>query len=108
MNWWLADLGRRSQRRWSAGAVLLGVDPAVVRELAATVEPYLRGDGTYPESTEARWLVEGGALLSSLSLEEWLDEQDGGVVGHALVTLAWPGGARDEVQSGPEREDAQW
>jgi hypothetical protein len=34
----------RSRRRWSC-AELLGVELATVRELAATVEPYIRADG---------------------------------------------------------------
>jgi hypothetical protein len=39
-------MGRPIAARLERCAELLGVDLATVRELAATVEPYLRADGT--------------------------------------------------------------
>jgi hypothetical protein len=44
--WHDPDLGRPIAAPLERCAELLGVDPAGVRELAATVEPYLRADST--------------------------------------------------------------
>jgi hypothetical protein len=44
--WHDLDLGRPIAAPLERCAQLLGVDLATVRELAAKVEPYIRGDGT--------------------------------------------------------------
>ena len=44
--WHDLDLGRPIAAPLEQCAVLLGVDLATVRELAAEVEPYIRADGT--------------------------------------------------------------
>jgi hypothetical protein len=44
--WHDPDLGRPIAAPLEQCAELLGVDRTTVRELAAKVEPYLRGDGT--------------------------------------------------------------
>ena len=44
--WQDPDLGRPIAAPLERCAELLGVDLATVRELAATLEPYLRADGT--------------------------------------------------------------
>jgi hypothetical protein len=44
--WHDPDLGRPIAAPLERCAELLGVDLATVRELAATVEPYIRADGT--------------------------------------------------------------
>jgi hypothetical protein len=44
--WHDPDLGRPIAAPLQRCAELLGVDLATVRELAATVQPYLRADGT--------------------------------------------------------------
>jgi hypothetical protein len=44
--WHDPDLGRPIAAPLERCAELLGIDPAIVHELAANVEPYLRADGT--------------------------------------------------------------
>jgi hypothetical protein len=44
--WHDPDLGRATAAPLERCAELLGVDLATVRELAASVEPYIRADGT--------------------------------------------------------------